>query len=130
MNLTFSTRARLVAAFCWILPTTVYSQTSTPGTPSITMQGQAEDTGSPVIRNALGRPCLDVEAAARAHVVNPNMVDHLVSLKNNCPRLIKVKVCYFNSDRCNNIDIPPYKRADTVLGTTQIKFFRYSIFQK
>ncbi|WP_407117224.1 hypothetical protein [Bradyrhizobium sp. LMG 9283] len=98
---------------------------------SLTLQGPADQAGASVIRDALGRPCLDVEAAARAHTVNPEMLDHVVSLKNNCPRIIRVKVCYFNSDRCNDVVIQGYKRADTILGTMRgAKFFRYSMIQK
>lgn len=97
----------------------------------LTLQGPAEQSGSPVIRDALNRPCLDVEAAARAHVINPDMVDHVVSVKNSCPRPIKLKICYFQSDRCKEVDVQAYKRVDTILGTmTKIFTFRYSVFQK
>ncbi|UPJ78946.1 hypothetical protein IVB16_29455 [Bradyrhizobium sp. 183] len=97
----------------------------------LTMQGQAEQSNTPAIRDALGRPCLDVEAAARPHTINPEMMDHVVSVKNNCARLIHVKVCYYNADRCNEVNIAANKRADTVLGTMRnVKFFRYSIQQK
>lgn len=104
--------------------------TTTPSA-SITLQGPADQAGASVVRDALGRPCLDVEAAARAHTVNPDMLDHVVSLKNNCPRIIRVKVCYFNSDRCNDVVVQGYKRVDTILGTMRgVKFFRYSMIQK
>ncbi len=104
---------------------------STSGIPNLTMQGPPESSNSGIIRDAFGRPCLDIEAAARAEVVNPQMMDHVVSIKNNCPRLIKVKVCYFNSDRCNNVDVQAYKRVDTILGTMRgIFYFRYWLTQK
>jgi|SRR5665213_3588668 len=105
-------------------------QTS-PTTPRLTMQGPAEQSNSTIIRDALNRPCLDVEAAARAHIVNPEMVDHVVSVKNNCARLIKVKVCYFNAYKCNEFSLQGYSRVDTVLGTMAgVKTFRYSLFQR
>lgn len=101
------------------------------GTSRLTLQGSAEQSSAPIIRSALGRPCLDVEAAARAHVANPNLIDHVVSIKNNCPKLIKVKVCYFNSESCKAFDLLGYKTVDSVLGTmTGIKSFRYVINQK
>lgn len=96
----------------------------------LTVQAPAEQSNSNIVRDALNRPCLDVEAAARAHVVNPDLIDHVVSVKNNCPRLIKVKVCYFNSQHCNPFDVAGYKRVDTVLGTmTRIRMFKYTVFQ-
>lgn len=99
--------------------------------PGITMQGQAEPSSASLIRDALGRPCLDVEAAARRQIVNPQMLDHVVSINNKCSRLIKVKVCYFRSDRCRDLDLQPYKRVDTILGSMAgVAFFRYMILQR
>jgi len=99
--------------------------------PRLTMQGPAEKTKDAVPLNALGKPCLDVEAASRPRLANPEMVDHVVSLKNTCPRLVKVKVCYINSSRCNEEDIQAYKRVDTILGSMKgITYFRYVIQQR
>ena len=58
-------------------------------------------------------------------------MDHVVSIKNNCPRNIKVKVCYYQSQSCREFEIQGYKRVDTILGTmTKISRFRYTITQK
>ncbi|MCA1411026.1 hypothetical protein I6F30_07555 [Bradyrhizobium sp. NBAIM20] len=97
---------------------------------SLTLQGAAEQTTAPIIKNAFGRPCLDVEAAARSRVVNPKLMDHVVSVKNSCPRAIGVTVCYFNSSKCNAFHLSGYGRVDTILGTTTERNFRYSISQK
>lgn len=97
--------------------------------PSFTLQGAAEP-GPSIVRDALNRPCLDIEAAARGHVANTSVVDHVVSIKNNCSRLIKTKICYFRSESCKEFDLQPYKRVDTILGTTTSLYFRYSVFQK
>jgi hypothetical protein len=108
-----------------------HAQTSRSATPKFTMQGAAEPSTSPVVRDATNRPCLDVEAAARASVVNRDLIDHVVSFKNNCPRLIKVKICYFQTDRCKDVAVAGYQRADTVLGTmVKVTTFRYSMTQK
>ncbi|MCP2131429.1 MULTISPECIES: hypothetical protein [Bradyrhizobium] len=110
-------------------PNLAYAQIGSTSS-RLTLQGAAEQSNKPIIRDALGRPCLDVEAAARAHIVNPQVVDHVVSVKNNCSRRINVKVCYFGSDRCNVFDLLGYKRMDTILGTmTGIKVFKYTVFQ-
>lgn len=111
-------------------PAVAQTSGTTPSASKFMMQGQA-DQSNPPIRDALGRPCLDVEAAARPEVVNPVMVDHVVSIKNNCPRTIKVKACYYKSDRCNEVTLEGYKRVDTTLGVMRsVSFFRYSIHQK
>ncbi|MDE5445728.1 hypothetical protein GWG65_30830 [Bradyrhizobium sp. CSA207] len=100
-------------------------------TPRFTLQGPGESSGGKIIRDALNRPCLDTEAASRPHTINPDVVDHVVSIKNNCPRTIKVKVCYYGSDKCNGFVVNGYKRVDTILGSmTKITAFRYSITQQ
>lgn len=117
-----------IALACTLLPAEIAAQTTGP---RITMQGPAENSGSAVIRNAAGKPCLDIEAAARAHTIDRDVLDHVVSVKNNCPRSIKVKICYLNSDSCNALDVQAYKRVDTILGTMRkVSNFRYTITQK
>lgn len=117
----------LLAAWLSILGGEARSETSS----RFTIQGPAEKSNSPVIRDALNRPCLDVEAMSRTHIVNSQIMDDIVSVKNNCPRAIKVKVCYFGSENCNLFDVQAYKRVDTVLGSTSgRRFFRYSIQQR
>lgn len=122
---------------CLLLSSCAFLQESNAQTsggtsaPRLTMQGAAEQSRAPIIRDALGRPCLNVEAAARAGVVNPEMLDHVVSLKNNCPRVIRAKVCYFHAEHCNDLVVQGYSRVDTILGTIRnVKTFRYSVFQK
>lgn len=119
----------MTVALLGVVPTAQAQSSS--GKSSITMQGPAERSRAGVIRDAFGRPCLDIEAAARRETVNPDMLDHIVSIKNNCPKLIKVKVCYFNSDQCKDVELQAYKRVDTFLGAMRgVNFFRYSIIQK
>ncbi|MGY3363864.1 hypothetical protein ACVWZL_000989 [Bradyrhizobium sp. GM2.4] len=108
-----------------------FGQIANANSSKFQIQGPAEDTGAKIIRDGLNRPCLDIEAIARSHVVNPNMIDHVVSVKNNCSRMIKVKVCYLHSDHCKEFDLHGYKRIDTILGTmANVTSFRYSLFQK
>lgn len=116
-----------VAVFLLCLPMSVYAQYGS----SLTMQRPAEQAGN-VVRDALGRACLDIEAAARAEVINPNVVDHVVSMKNTCARKVKVKVCYYQSDRCKDLEVDGYKRVDTLLGTMSkaSSIFRYTVFQR
>ena len=94
-------------------------------------QGPAEQTAAPISRDAFNRPCLQIEGIARPHVVNPSILDHVVSVKNNCPKRVNVKVCYFDTDRCKPLAIGAYGREDTILGTLSgIKYFRYSVIEQ
>lgn len=107
------------------------AQTSGQDVPRFKLQGPAEQSGAATIRDALNRPCLDVEAGARARVVNRHLFDHIISIKNRCPRLIKVKACYQNSGSCKSADVGAYQREDLILGTMpNVVSFRYSLVQK
>ena len=95
----------------------------------LTLQGPAQQSTS-IVRDVLGRACLDVEAAARGHVANPNMLDHVVSIKNNCALRINVKICYAKTEICKTNEISGHMRLDVILGTQMnMKFFQYQITQ-
>lgn len=119
-----------VICVLFISLSSAHAQTANTG-PGLTMQRSLDQSGANVIRDPLGRPCLDVEAAARAETVNPAMQDHVVSIKNNCAKLIKAKVCYLGSDHCNEVVLQAYKRVDTILGSMKgVTTFRYTITQR
>jgi hypothetical protein len=63
-----------------------------------------------------GKPCLTVLGFARPQLINPDIFDHMISASNDCSQLIKVHVCYYESQQCVPIDVPPYGRKETVLG--------------
>jgi hypothetical protein len=97
------------------------------------MQGPPSATafGSTIIRDGLNRPCLNIEAAARRQRINTVMIDHIVSIKNNCPRSISAKICYKGVEQCTVATIVGYARVDTVLGTMRnITQFEFTIVQK
>lgn len=88
---------------------------------------QSGESAGLVSKDALGRPCLDIEAASRAHIVNPNVYDHVVSVSNRCLKTIKLKVCYFGTERCTELEVRGFKRKDAVIGVVPgMKMFRYS----
>ncbi|MCK1269277.1 MULTISPECIES: hypothetical protein [unclassified Bradyrhizobium] len=125
------TRATCVLTALALLHAGCFAQSVPERAPRLTMQGAAAEAQSRIIRDALGRPCLDVEAAARTHAINPDLVDHVISVKNNCPRKIEAKICYLGSDRCNSVTVDGFKRVDTILGSAnKVRFFRYSVLQK
>lgn len=104
-----------------------YAQATKPG---FAMQGSADTSDSPVILDAANRPCLNVEAAAKGHSANGELMDHIVSVKNNCSRMIRIKICYYHSDHCKEATVYGYQRVDTILGTMKMSTFRYSLSQK
>ena len=125
-------RLAAVAAFC-LGPCAVAQSDSAGGSfrSRLTLQGAGDNAALFVHRDALGRPCLDFEAGARAHVINPNVYDHVVSVYNRCSKQIKLSVCYFGSDRCIDMEVPPLARKDGILGIyPSMQYFRYSYKEK
>lgn len=108
----------------------IMAQLTSPASPyksRLTLQNSGENAALTVHRNSLGKPCLNIEAASRAHVINPDVYDNIISFQNQCNILIKVRVCYFGTESCVNVDVPAQKRTDAVLGIRpHSQYFRYS----
>jgi hypothetical protein len=66
--------------------------------------------------SALGRPCLAIQGYAKAELVNKNIYQHWIKTDNTCGQPIKVKVCYYNTEDCILMSVPPYEKKDAVLG--------------
>lgn len=102
-----------------------------PAKPRSTLQAAGTNVELRTHRNALGKPCLDFEAMSRAHLANPDVYDNIVSIRNQCAQRIVVKLCYFGSEECIDVDVPAFRRKDAVLGVRpQSQFFRYSYKEK
>jgi hypothetical protein len=93
----------------------------------LTLQGSGRNAAFSVHRDALNRPCLEIEAASRRHVINPDVFDHVVSVYNNCLMPIKLRVCYYKSDHCIDMQVSAKQRKDGILGIfPNMQYFRYS----
>ncbi len=112
----------------------VLAQTANPISPfqsRLTLQGGGENAALIIHRDPLGNPCLNFEAASRAHVINPDVYDNVVSIQNRCSKLIKVRLCYYKSESCIDVEIPAQQRKDMVLGIyPHMQYFRYSYQEK
>jgi hypothetical protein len=73
-----------------------------------------------------GKPCMTLEGSARPEKINSNIIEHWVSAANSCGQLIKLKICYYRTEHCVMVEVPPWDRKDTVLGIfPALKDFRY-----
>ncbi|MDI1343079.1 MAG: hypothetical protein PSV22_03115 [Pseudolabrys sp.] len=110
------------------------AQITSPTSPyksRLTLQNSGQNAALTVHRSSLGKPCLNIEAASRAHVINPDVYDNIVSFQNQCNILIKVRVCYFGTESCVDVEVPAQKRTDAVLGIRpHSQYFRYSYKEK
>lgn len=82
-------------------------------------------------RGPTGSPCLTVGGIARPHVANPNVFDHVISVKNSCAQRIAIKVCYYRSLDCVPMEVPGGERKEAVLGTLPaVRDFRFEFQEK
>jgi hypothetical protein len=63
-----------------------------------------------------GKPCLSLTGSSKPQLVNHDMIDHSVSVTNSCGQRLKVNVCYYRTQECILIDVPPYERKEALLG--------------
>jgi hypothetical protein len=73
-----------------------------------------------------GKPCLSFSSSAKAQTLNKNIYEHWVGAANSCGQHIKVRVCYYKTQDCMTMDVPPFGRKDSVLGIyPALQNFRY-----
>jgi myo-inositol catabolism protein IolC len=79
-------------------------------------------------RDYTGKPCLETSGVSRPLASNPRILDHAVSLENHCVDRIKVKVCYYHTDECTDVEVPGNSRKEQVIGVfPAMQQFRYEV---
>jgi hypothetical protein len=110
------------------------AQLNNPNTPfqsRLTLQSDGVNAALTVHRSPLGKPCLNIEAASRAHVINPDVYDNVVSIQNQCSMTIRLKVCYYGSESCVDVEVLGQQRKDVTIGIRpHMQYFRYSYKEK
>ena len=76
----------------------------------------------------LRRPCLTIEGYARPELANKEIYQHLIRAANDCGQSIKVQVCYYKSENCILMSIPPWESKTSILGILPaLKRFQYEV---
>jgi hypothetical protein len=79
----------------------------------------------------VGKPCVTVGGVARPQNINPHIFEHVLTANNSCSRIIKLLICYFQSDRCIGMTVPSFTHTDTVLGIASgMKDFRFQYWEE
>ena len=63
-----------------------------------------------------GKPCVTVTGEAKPQTINPHIFTHTVMAVNECGFPIKLTACYFQTEECSPLTVPPYGRNQAVLG--------------
>jgi hypothetical protein len=75
-----------------------------------------------------GKPCLVSTGVSRPLTSNPRILNHAVSLDNHCFEAIRVKVCYYKTDECTDVQVPPHGRKEQIIGVfPAMQEFRYEV---
>jgi len=82
-------------------------------------------------RDFAGKTCLVVGGDARRHTIGSNLYDHVIIVRNNCPKRIAMEVCYYQTRGCIPMEIPGGERKEAILGTMpSMKNFRFEFREK
>jgi hypothetical protein len=93
-------------------------------------QGIAGETNANARRHFdfAGKPCLDTRGTSMPLASNTRILNHVVSFENHCFETIKVKVCYYGTDECTDVAVPPRGRKEQIIGVfPAMQQFRYDV---
>ena len=137
---------RIAVAFTWLVAVTcsASAQTGTKpfensrstigGTiPLATPPTFEANAGTEVLRHRgpTGKPCLVVSGYPRAHTIDHNLYDHMITVTNACAQRIAMQVCYYRSQECIRIEVPGGERKEAILGSLpSVKDFRFEFREK
>jgi hypothetical protein len=115
----------LAAALVLAEPRAAQSQAPTP------LVNGTDDLAARKHMGPTGKPCITIVANARAQMIDTHLFNHIVLASNACGQAIKMKVCYYHSDRCVEMDVPPYSRKETTLGIMpSMRAFRFEAHEQ
>jgi hypothetical protein len=63
-----------------------------------------------------GRVCIDIHGYSEPQKTNADIFNHMLLIANDCSMLIKLHVCYYQSEHCIDVVAPPYARTLETLG--------------
>lgn len=75
-----------------------------------------EDLGTKRHVGPTGKPCLTLTGKPEAERFNPKLFQHIIIALNDCSHRIKLQVCYYQSEHCLPMNVPPYGRDEAILG--------------
>lgn len=76
----------------------------------------------------LGKTCLTIVGYAKPEVVNKNIYQHWIRAANDCGVSIKVQACYYMTEDCILMSVPPWEKKDSILGIfPTLKQFRFEV---
>jgi hypothetical protein len=89
--------------------------------------GISTDVVSPTVRfgssqipqrhmDSNGRPCIYVLGEAKPQVINPTLYDQVLIIHNSCSVPVKLRACYFGTEKCNDFTAAAYANRREIFG--------------
>lgn len=73
-----------------------------------------------------GKACVYVLGQARPQAINPNLYEHVLIVNNGCGLPVKLRVCYYGTESCNDVSIAAFTRRQEIFGIMpNAKDFRF-----
>jgi hypothetical protein len=73
-----------------------------------------------------GKPCIDVFARSDKQIINSSIYNQILTVSNHCSMQIKIRACYYKSERCMELTADPNMRREHVFGVDTSPEFRFS----
>ncbi|KWV58516.1 hypothetical protein AS156_33530 [Bradyrhizobium macuxiense] len=83
-----------------------------PANPFPPMKG----TYAPPHKAPDGTACISVHPSTHPQVINPKIIDQIVTVNNSCGQSITVQVCYTGSSDCIKVALTGYQKLQRILG--------------
>gem|GEM_PF-2469228 len=83
-----------------------------PANPFPPMKG----TYAPPHKAPDGTTCISVHPSTHPQVINPKIIDQIVTVNNACGQSINVQVCYAGSSDCIKVALSGYQKLQRILG--------------
>jgi hypothetical protein len=85
---------------------------ATPANPFPPMPG----TYVPAHKALDGKACISVHPSTRPQIINPKIIDQIVTVNNSCNQSIKVQVCYAGRSDCITVSLSGNQKLQRTLG--------------
>src|SRR5262249_19755446 len=73
-------------------------------------------TYAPAHKAPDGTACISVHPSTHPQVINPKIIDQIVTVNNSCGQSINVQVCYTGSSDCITVALSGYQKLQRILG--------------
>jgi hypothetical protein len=80
---------------------------------------------------ATGKPCIALESYATTQLINKKIYEHWIKASNICGQNVKIQVCYYKTNDCIIMNVPPWESENAILGIQpNMKEFQYEAKEK